>query len=136
MAMPQCMSDDGNQAVFVGTMLQTGDAVALCDQCIVPWAAALLNVMTGVDPAPFLAAVSEPDPVAGVAEGAPSDEPPPAAPADSDNGAVVDPDGEAAEWVKAGEAPPHPSTRRSSGRTPPARSSAEGRTGGNKDTAE
>lgn len=58
MAAPQCMSEDGSEAVFVGTMLQTGDSVALCDECLVAWAAALLNVMTGVDPQPFLRAVS------------------------------------------------------------------------------
>ena len=57
--MPACMSDDGRQAVMVATMLQTGDAYALCDECIVPWAAGLLNAMTGVDPTPFLAAVSD-----------------------------------------------------------------------------
>lgn len=61
MAAPQCMSQDGNTAVFVGTMLQTGDAVALCDECLVPWSAALLQAMTGVDPTPFLQAVSEPE---------------------------------------------------------------------------
>jgi hypothetical protein len=82
MASPQCMREDGNPAVFVGTMLQTGDAVALCDECLVLWASALLNVMTGVDPAPFIAAISEDVP--STAEGAPSDEPPPAAPADED----------------------------------------------------
>jgi hypothetical protein len=59
MANPPCMSQDGNPAVFVGTMLETGDAVALCDGCLVAWAAALLNVMTGLDPTPFLVAVSD-----------------------------------------------------------------------------
>jgi hypothetical protein len=59
MANPPCMSQDGNPAVFVGTMLATGDAVALCDECMVPWAAALLNAMTGVDPTPFLVAISD-----------------------------------------------------------------------------
>lgn len=82
MAMPACMSDDGRPAVFVGTMLQTGDSVALCDECMVPWAAAILNAMTGVDPTPFLAAVSEDVPT--TAEGAPTDEPPAPAPADTD----------------------------------------------------
>ena len=59
MASPACMSDDGRDAVFVGTMLQTGDAVALCDECLVPWSAALLQALTGVDPTPFLRAVSD-----------------------------------------------------------------------------
>lgn len=70
MAGPACMSGDGNPAVLVATMLATGDAFALCDECLVGWAAALLHTMTGVDPTPFLEAVSEPaehhepDPVA------------------------------------------------------------------------
>lgn len=87
MAGPACMSGDGNQAVFVGTLLQTGDAVALCDECLVPWAAAMLHAMTGVDPAPFIAAVSDDTQAAGAAEGAPTDEPPAPAPADTDDDA-------------------------------------------------
>lgn len=59
MAAPPCMSDDGRPAVFVGTMLASGDAVALCDECLVPWTAAVLQAMTGVDPTPFLLAVSD-----------------------------------------------------------------------------
>lgn len=78
MAAPPCMSDDGNQAVFVGTMLQTGDAVALCDECLVAWSAALLNAMTGVDPTPFLQAISDGPPE----RPEPADEPP-AEPADA-----------------------------------------------------
>lgn len=87
MANPACMSGDGKEAVFVGTMLQTGDAVALCDECLVAWSAAVLHAMTGVDPAPFIQAVSEPADVPGTAEGAPSDEPPAGAPADTDEDA-------------------------------------------------
>lgn len=60
MANPPCESNDGNTATFVATMLQTGHGFALCDECLVPWAAALLQAMTGVDPAPFIEAVSEP----------------------------------------------------------------------------
>jgi hypothetical protein len=52
------MSGDGNQASMVATMLQTGDGFALCDECIIPWAAGLLGVMTGVDMEPYLLAVS------------------------------------------------------------------------------
>lgn len=62
MANPPCMSDDGNPAVFVGTMLQTGDAVALCDECMVPWCAAVLQTMTGIDATPFIAAISNGEP--------------------------------------------------------------------------
>lgn len=87
MAAPQCMSEDGRQAVFVGTMLQTGDAVALCDECLVMWAAALLQAMTGVDPQPFIAAMSETDPAGDATAGAPTDEPPAPAPADTDDDA-------------------------------------------------
>ena len=53
------MSGDGRLAVFVGTILQTGHAFALCDECLVSWAIGLVNVMTGVDPTPFLAAISD-----------------------------------------------------------------------------
>jgi hypothetical protein len=59
MANPPCASQDGNPAVFIGTILETGDTVALCDMCLVAWSAALLNTMTGVDPTPFLMAVSD-----------------------------------------------------------------------------
>ena len=59
MAAPPCMSGDGRPAVFVGTLLQTGQAVALCDECLVPWAAALLQGMTGVDATPFIAAIAD-----------------------------------------------------------------------------
>lgn len=83
MALPACMSDDGNPAVFVGTMLQTGDSVALCDNCLANWAVAVVSTMTGVDPAPFIAAISEDVPT--TAEGAPTDEPPAPAPADTDS---------------------------------------------------
>ena len=90
MASPPCMSGDGEAAVFVGTMLETGDAVALCSECLVAWSAALLNIMTGIDPAPFIAAISEEDssPSAGSdngsspapsAAGEPLDPPPPRA---------------------------------------------------------
>lgn len=75
MANPPCMSEDGNQAVFLGTFLAEGQTVALCDECLVPWSAALLQAMTGVDPKPFLEAISE---------GAPE------APAESDNEAPAE----------------------------------------------
>lgn len=69
MANPPCMSNDGNAAVFVGTFLENGDSVALCDACMVPWAAAVLEVTTGIDPAPFIRAISEgpeqPEPIEG-----------------------------------------------------------------------
>lgn len=92
MAGPACMSNDGRMAVFVGTMLETGDSVALCDICLVGWAAALLNVMTGVDPTPFLAAVSEDEPIPyDVVPGA-GGEPPDVQPHDTDPEAISAPE--------------------------------------------
>lgn len=58
MATPMCMSGDGRPATFVGTMLTTGDGFTLCDECLVSWCAALLQATTGLDPAPFIAALS------------------------------------------------------------------------------
>lgn len=104
MAAPACMSDDGNPAVFVGTFLKTGDSIALCDDCMVPWTAAVLSTMTGVDPAPFIAAVSEDVP--GAAEGAPTDEPPPEQPADSDQPAHPTPIRKGGRGSKESHAPP------------------------------
>lgn len=59
MANPPCMNQDGNPATFMGTFLETGDTVAVCDECMVAFTAAVLNTMTGIDPTPFLAAVSD-----------------------------------------------------------------------------
>lgn len=59
--MPDCQSADGNSAVFVGTMLATGDGFTLCDECLAMWAIALASRMTGVDPAPFIHALSVDD---------------------------------------------------------------------------
>lgn len=49
MAGPPCMSNDGNGAVFVGTFLENGDAVALCGECLPGFAIALTASMTGTD---------------------------------------------------------------------------------------
>lgn len=62
MAGPACMSQDGREAVFVGTMLSTGDAYSLCDECLASWAIALVSTMTGIDPAPFILAISDDGP--------------------------------------------------------------------------
>ncbi len=58
--MPECMADDGNKAVFVGTFLTNGESVALCDEHMVYFCASTLQEMTGIDPVPFVAAISEP----------------------------------------------------------------------------
>jgi hypothetical protein len=127
---PPCTSEDGNQAVLVATNLTNGDAVALCGECIVPWAAALLNGLTGVDPTPFLQAASAPAEVPAAAEGAPTDQPPAPAPADADHDAAepAEQEGEAAAWVTEG-APP-PTAGKPGGRTRGGRSSAVADTGG------
>ena len=59
--MPNCMADDGEKAVFVGTFLTNGESVALCDEHMVYFCASTLQDMTGVDPAPFIAAISDDD---------------------------------------------------------------------------
>jgi hypothetical protein len=43
------MTGDENPAVFIGTFLQNGEAVALCEQCIAPWAASVFAGVTGAD---------------------------------------------------------------------------------------
>ena len=60
--MPDCMADDGEKAVFVGTFLTNGESVALCDEHMVYFCASTLQDMTGVDPAPFIAAISDEEP--------------------------------------------------------------------------
>lgn len=70
------MSGDGRPAAFIGTMLETGDTVTLCDDCMVLWLAAVLSAVTGVDAAPFIAALSDPSPDSdGVGSPAPDPEP-------------------------------------------------------------
>lgn len=130
MAAPQCMTGDGEPAVFVGTMLQTGDAFTLCDGCLVMWSAALLQSMTGVDAAPFISAISDEEPIAGTEHGAPTDEPPPPGPADLDMNEAARIEYE--EAIAAGEKPPMPSRSTSGrgGRTPKQRRSDAAATGG------
>lgn len=62
--MPNCMADDGLGAVFVGTFLSNGQSVAVCDEHLVYFCADTLHTMTGVDPMPFLAAISDDGPEA------------------------------------------------------------------------
>lgn len=57
--MASCQSVDGNNADFLFTITGTGDTFALCSECGVGWMAAMLQTMTGVDPAPFIAAISD-----------------------------------------------------------------------------
>lgn len=141
MATPMCISEDGNKATFIGTFLETGDNVRLCDECMPNFCAAVFERMTGVDmtPALYLASVEgqeNPDGPSGqpeevayppdmeprstsdvdptgepsgrsaehtTAEGAPSSQPPPPAPADTDQAAAEDPisEGSPTAGVKA-----------------------------------
>jgi hypothetical protein len=88
------MADDGNQSVFTGTFLRTGQAVMVCEDHLVAFCIQTLSELSQVPFERILAVVSED--VATTAEGAPSDEPPPEQPADGD--------------------PPHPSRTRKGGR--------------------
>lgn len=49
MAAPQCMSNDGKQAVFIGTFMQNGDSVALCEDCLPAFTASVTADMFGVE---------------------------------------------------------------------------------------
>lgn len=63
------MQDDGEQATFVGTLLDSGEGFTLCSRCMALWCAAMLQGMTGVDMSPVVQAISEPDTTAaGVTE--------------------------------------------------------------------
>jgi len=74
--MPECMAEDGQPAVFVGTFLHNGSSVAVCDEHMVYFCADTLHTMTGVDPAPFIAAISEDGPpTASASPGALPEEP-------------------------------------------------------------
>lgn len=125
MAAPQCMSNDGKAAVFVGTFLVEGDAVALCEDCLPAFCISVAAGVNGIPPEVLASVVeqladdddstevvepsemaapaagstppmSDTDPTAGeharsgeitTAHGAPSDQPPAAAPADEDKAA-------------------------------------------------
>ena len=42
------MNEDGNAAVFVGTLLDSGDSVTLCPPCLVGWAVGIVEGGTGL----------------------------------------------------------------------------------------
>jgi hypothetical protein len=52
------MSNDGNAAIFIGTFLSSGDAVALCNDCMPAWASAVTSGMLGIDPDLYAVAVA------------------------------------------------------------------------------
>lgn len=106
MAAPACNSDDGNQAIFVGTFLTDGSAVALCEDCLPQFCTAIVAQTQGIEIAELAAAITaligaetgavpgEPQEVAypphQVSHGAPSDQPPAEQPADDDQEAGWD----------------------------------------------
>ena len=59
MAAPACMTEGHGPATFIGTFLETGDAVRLCDECVPNFCAAVFERMTGVDMTPALYLASE-----------------------------------------------------------------------------
>lgn len=79
--MPECMAQDGQAAVFVGTFLQNGQSVAVCDEHLVYFCADTLSTMTGLDPTPFIAAISD-DPGEEVPPEPPTEPPEPPEPAE------------------------------------------------------
>lgn len=58
MAAPQCMSNDGNPAIFIGTFYPSGDSVSLCNDCMPAWCSAVVSGMLGIDPDLFGVAVA------------------------------------------------------------------------------
>jgi len=54
MAGIACQSDDGNNAVFVGTFLESGDSVTVCRDCLQAWSTALAQELTGAPIIDFL----------------------------------------------------------------------------------
>lgn len=101
MATPQCMSNDGKQAVFIGTFFENGDSVTVCEDCFQAFVTATTAQMSGIpadvlqgvieqlstdEPADKTAAATEmAAPMHDVTHGAPTDQPPTPAPADPDH---------------------------------------------------
>lgn len=122
MANVPCMTDGHAQAVFIGTFLESGDSIQLCNECLANFAGAITAQVNGIDLDVFEGVLKElgdasaeglaeaaaefAAPPAGIesptaeqlaqeadeegseplttAEGAPTDEPPEPAPADTD----------------------------------------------------
>lgn len=125
MAGPNCMTEGHGPAKFIGTFMEDGSSVALCDECMPTFCAAVFERMTGVDmtPALYLASV-EGDGERQTAPGDPQEvayppdmepkgntasEAPAAAPADTDPAAVdptsADASEPAAQSTGGGDAP-------------------------------
>lgn len=55
MAGLACQSEDGNNAVFVGTFLESGLGITVCTECLVDFFTAMLQEMTGAPVAELIA---------------------------------------------------------------------------------
>lgn len=62
MAKPVCENHEDRESVFVGTFLADGKPVAVCDECLALFALSIASTLTGIDPTPFLEAISEDTP--------------------------------------------------------------------------
>lgn len=56
---PPCMSDDGNAAVFVGTLLESGNSITVCPDCLVSFALSIVESNTGLPIAELIAQANE-----------------------------------------------------------------------------
>lgn len=131
MANVPCMTDGHAQAVFIGTFLESGDSIQLCNECLANFAGAITAQVNGIDldvfegvlkelgdasaeglaeaaaefaapPTEAAALIDQTEDTGGsdaimhlpaTAEGAPTDEPPEPAPADTDQEAESPPIG-------------------------------------------
>lgn len=59
MAAPLCMSNDGKPAVFIGTFLEKGDSVTLCEDCLPDFTSAITASMNGIPPEVFAGVVDQ-----------------------------------------------------------------------------
>lgn len=58
MAAILCDTGDEQPAVFMGTLLESGDTSKVCANCIVPYFVTMLGELTGADPDAILSVVS------------------------------------------------------------------------------
>ena len=86
MAKPMCMSEDGQPAAAIISLMENGESFTLCDDHLAMWCASMLQAMTGVDPTPFIAALSDPDTVPEDLGGAEGGEPPAPSPTGPESG--------------------------------------------------
>jgi hypothetical protein len=55
----ECMNEDGNRAVFIGTSLMDGSSVTLCDGCLVAFAGAIIEGALGIPYTVLIGAVPD-----------------------------------------------------------------------------